>query len=250
MRLERNVYSIACSDHEYEDAFFSGRVREGLPVAPFRAAVADGASTASFSAMWARQLVLGFASGRLSVETFPQCFNVLGERWARRALRRVGPTPAWYLDAKLRQGSAATLLGLEFRASVDGAEAKWRAVAVGDSCLAHVREECLLATFPLSDPGEFSSHPALIHSRIDVEAPKELLLTEGQVLPGDSFYLMTDALAKWFMQENAKGEHPWMVLSGFPEYSEPTFSSWALEKRASGEMDDDDVTLVSIRVRA
>jgi hypothetical protein len=73
---------------------------------------------------------------------------------------------------------------------------------VGDSCLFHTRKGQLLKCFPLERSEEFNNTPTLISS---INSNNEGLQesqreASGDWEVGDTFYLMTDALACWFLQ--------------------------------------------------
>jgi hypothetical protein len=249
MRLFSLVHSAPCSDHAYEDSFWPRRARKGVELIAFRSAVADGTSTTSFSGIWAQQLVLSFASGRLEGGVLPTSLRPLQGRWLRKAQARLrGRALSWYADAKLKQGAASTLLGLDLRAAEPKqTTCRWRVMAVGDSCLAHVRQDRLLEFFPFARVEDFTNHPDLISTRADAVERFDVKIREGEAAAGDSFYLMTDALAKWFLKETDNGEKPWEVLRGFEAYPEgQAFSDWVRDRRQADAMDDDDVTVLRL----
>src|SRR5581483_6124726 len=127
-------------------------------------AVADGASESSFAALWAQLLVEGFTHPAKREDPESDWLAPLSERWAAAVDGR--PLP-WYAEAKREQGAFATLLGLVFRrpATALGGGGRWRALAVGDSCLFQVRQDQLVKSFPVNCSQEFGNRPALLCSR-------------------------------------------------------------------------------------
>ena len=120
-------------------------------------------------------------------------------------------------------------------------------MAAGDACLFQVRGgERLECAFPIERAEEFGSRPHLLSSqpRHNATVLPHAALREGSWTAGDSLYLLTDALAAWFLRAVEAGEHPWETLSEFRDI-EP-FRAWILERRAGGEMRNDDVTLVRV----
>jgi hypothetical protein len=95
---------------------------------------------------------------------------------------------------------------LEFHRVQESAPLLWRAVAIGDSCLLHVRGGKVACAFPLSSSAKFGSRPELISSSPDAAcaAPK---WRGGQVEPGDLFVLATDAVAAYLLK--ARGKPAW-----------------------------------------
>jgi hypothetical protein len=70
-------------------------------------------------------------------------------------------------------------------------------------------------------------------------------LAEGVIAEGDDFYICTDALAAWFLGRAERGERPWDILRDFGELD---FRDWLCCVRRSGEIRNDDVTLIHIDV--
>lgn len=180
---------------EYEDAF-----AVSPPRLPFRAAVADGATESIYSGGWARALVEAYVAGSAANPgagaSGAHSDSPLAEA-IRRARTSWGPEPdaRWYVAAKAAEGAHAALFGFELRH--DG----WLAEAVGDCCLFHIRDDLLLAAWPIDDPDAFSHRPPLVSSR---DSPMEILRTSGKWLPGDAFVFATDAAAEWLLRSESQ----------------------------------------------
>jgi hypothetical protein len=69
--------------------------------------------------------------------------------------------------------------------------------------------------------------------------------THGELAAGDRLWLMTDALAAWFLAEHEAGGAPWRELD---ERTADDFADWVAGRRADGRLKNDDVTLVAIEV--
>lgn len=246
----------SCADQEYEDAcaWWPRGKMEGVQGERFRFAAADGASASSYSRLWARQLVLGFVTGRLREDNLAEALLALRARWARRVRRvqRSRPLP-WYAEQALDRGAFAALVGLALE---DGAEQelerwKWRALAVGDSCLVHMRERKVEVAFPIDRAELFGTTPVLLSTDPAATgvALSECKSIEGSGVAGDRFYLMTDALAQWFLREVEGGGEPWVPLQDFDhDPAAPPFREWVGELRGSARMRNDDVTLLRVEV--
>jgi len=237
------------SEEEYEDAFApaSEGVVEG---AHLRFAVADGATEAAFSKLWARLLVAGYLKGWISTRGHDTRDGLprLGRIWRRRVSRK--PLP-WYGEHKRQQGSFAALIGLELSSSENSESGTWRSYAVGDCCLFHVRGDRLLGSFPIEDPDEFGSRPVLLSSNADRNgvALASAATAWGDWAAGDVFHLMSDALACWFLTEHRAGEPPWHLARAFgTSDAEDEFPDWISRLRAEHELRNDDVTLFRIVV--
>ena len=244
-------------EEEYEDALSHRRVRGKLTRKVPRFAVADGATESSFSGLWARLLVNSNSRAPLNVANVRQRVEALGRKWLRAATAK--PLP-WYAERKIQQGAFSTFLGLSLESndvSTTSVGGKWTSFAVGDSCLFQVRGSELVTCFPIEHADQFGYHPLLLSSipqKNDVVWKKlsELEKT-GTWLPGDTFFLMTDALAQWFLVQAEQGKQPWLFLKERVEPLElPLFSDqfekWVNDRRDAKEMRNDDVTLLIITI--
>ena len=216
-----------------------------------RFAVADGATETSFSGAWARQLVRAFAKGSLSVPIAIEELQPLQSRWWETNVHR--RSMPWYAEEKAKDGAFAAFIGLELsnENSESGAENTWRATAVGDSCLIHVRRNEILKAFPLAESVFFTNCPKLLCSRPLLNDPgSDVIMAEsGSFDRDDIFLLMTDALACWFFRECEEGNQPWNILRGLDTDQRISFEELISDLRSDGRIRNDDVTLVRIDVR-
>jgi hypothetical protein len=221
---------------EYEDAFFVGPGDRPL----IRAAVGDGASEASFSGAWAWQLTRAYCAARSNRDLL-RCLPAMRRAWRAEVDRK--PLP-WYAEEKARKGAFSSLVGLTIRPD------RWDAMAVGDSCLFQVRGESLVAAFPLERSDEFDNSPFLISSSPASDGSLETALRfrSGRWLPGDVFYLLTDALACWFLRRHEEDGSAGLCLSDIR--SQAIFNAFITEARAEQSADqrlrNDDVTLLRV----
>ena len=242
---------------EYEDACWPQREGEaGSDV--FRCAVADGATETSFSGLWARLLVQSFCAGRLRRRTLRKTLPHLQRAWRQRVAAK--PLP-WYAEEKVRSGAFSSLVGLTIgRPCVgdgpgddrrSGGEGAWGAIAIGDSCLFQVRNDRLIAAFPLTRSDRFNSRPALLASdpRGNARLAESLAYTSGCWATGDSFYLMTDALACWFLRAVEAGEQPWTALRDLTRGEQgASFAEWVAGLREAARLRNDDVTVLRVEL--
>jgi hypothetical protein len=214
---------------EYEDAWAVELERGCF-------AVADGATESSFAGEWARLLTADFAA-KAGADPVPWLERVpeLGSRWWAAVADR--PLP-WYGETKREEGAFATFLGL-----VLTEESAWRALAVGDCCLFHVRAGAVLAHFPMDKPEEFGSNPWLLGSRRVLTSEmrqRALATTQGDWASGDEFWLLTDAVACWLLT-GMRNEPDRPVVMPFAA-SAAGFAAWIAAERAAGAMRNDDCT--------
>ena len=214
-----------------------------------RFAVNDGATEAFDSRRWARYLTSAWVrTGRAdcSADLLVQATARLGERFNRRIALK--PLP-WYAAEKAASGSFAAFVGVQIAA--DGA---WTAVAVGDCCLFHERGAELLTAFPLADSESFNSRPTLVPSlpRALEQAVGSLKTRNGHLNTGDRIWLMSDALACWYLanrygESRANSANPLAsaILAGDAE-----ITALVQREREARRLRNDDVALLYLEVIA
>jgi hypothetical protein len=209
-----------------------------------RFAIADGAAESAESGLWARLLVETFVHTPPE-QPWPDWLTPPRQQWtdAVRRPSEAEPLP-WFLEGRYRDGAYATFLGLV----LDGP--RWFSLAVGDSCLFQVRGERLVAAFPLEHSSQFDNNPWLVGSRAghDEAASRHSRQMTGECLSGDRLYLMTDALARWFLLAIETGARPWLPLETLLAQPDDAFTDWVGRLRADRQLRNDDTTLVSIRL--
>ena len=232
------------SELEYEDAFWPPHPHKILDKNVVRIAVADGATDAIFSGLWARLLVKTYGRHRLDVAEFSERVARLGRAWNRIVTRR--PLP-WYAEERARAGAFAALIGVELTEGNDPASGEWSAMACGDSCFFQLRNNEVVHAFPLTRSEEFSSTPFLLSSAGGSSSGLDgISVATGSWSEGDCFYLMTDALACWFLTSCEQGSMPWQLLRNITLAKDPPFEAWISELRESRQIKNDDCTLVSV----
>jgi serine/threonine protein phosphatase PrpC len=97
------------AESEYEDAFWPRVQNMTVEESNVRIAVADGATDAVYSGLWAQLLVRAYGRRRLTGETVQIHLGKAARVWERIVRRR--PLP-WYSEEKARAGSFAALVGL------------------------------------------------------------------------------------------------------------------------------------------
>ncbi|MCE6997167.1 hypothetical protein LZG04_20515 [Saccharothrix sp. S26] len=236
------------ADAEWEDGAAAAPAQAGRGP---RFAVADGATQGFGSARWAQQLVAGFVGDQgappdLAVDALHHWASDVQERW-RDDPRLSGATDLQRLK-QATVGSFATFLGCELR-DLTGPRPRWAAVALGDAVLFHVREHRVVAQFPRIAPEEFGSNPDGVPT--GAAALAELIgrarFADGDLADGDLLYLATDAFAQWVTVADRRDPRAlWSTLAGLdhPE----AFRGLVRGRRAAGEMVNDDVTLMRVRL--
>jgi hypothetical protein len=233
---------------EWEDffAYDTGRPADGSA----RCVVLDGASTAFDAQRWADQLGRAFvdreASPRLQRGDLLDWINEMQDRWqdgvGAAALNE-------FEEISARDGSFATFLGCQFD-GLDTPEPTWRAAALGDVVLFHVRRNSIVGEpFPNLGPDGFGIDPPGISTlpRMRGRMEQQLLLSSRRPLQvGDTLYLASDALAEWLV--HASTARWWGVLSTLDDQA--VFEHLVRGQRAAGLLKNDDVTLLRVDVTA
>jgi hypothetical protein len=260
-----SVPKKGCAPEEVEDAWWVGP--DGCGDGPHEGhrlsvSVSDGASESLLAGRWAQRLAATVGAARGATRTragFVAAYREAAGRWTQEmadytADREARGAPIqWYEEPGLAKGAYATLVALEVLDRARGPVPRWRAAALGDSCLFQVREDRLHVSFPVKDSAAFSNQPPLLASRgIEDEAVRRhTKLCAGDWMPGDTFYVATDALAAWFLRGAQSGERPWAPLRGIAgggDAGDGAFAAWVEDRREGGELHDDDTTLVRIEL--
>jgi hypothetical protein len=228
---------------EYEDAW---AIRGSDSPTRCRVAVADGATESSFSAFWAALLVECFVRGRYHGLEFFSRLAAIRRLWRRKIRKR--PLP-WYAAEKAGRGAYAAFVGISLNAVNRG----WRAVAIGDCCLFHVKgtpPNLTLATaFPLSRSEEFGSSPFLVGSseKADDDPIPHVRVIEGVLQDNETLFFASDALAAWLLRRVERGEPAWEWAKGIA--TKEDFETLVAQAREDGTRNDD-MTLVRLTRRA
>jgi len=248
---------------ECEDAFFPHNLpfdKIPLFIQFQRYAIADGASTAYLSGLWATTLVYGFGlyEEEITKSNFLDLLQttIIDEKWnseledykTKREMQ--GKPLSWFDEMALQNGAASTLL--EISIPLDNQLInQFSAIAIGDSCLFQIRSNDLITKFPLTNSGDFNNSPILISSvqKRNVNLPENIAYIENQSInPDDQIFLMTDALASWFLQEHEKEGKPWNIICE-NAIDQSSFENWIDELRENKTMRNDDVTLMILNIQ-
>lgn len=248
---------------EYEDAF---GVSKTSPDSTLRSvvAIADGASESLLSRQWAKLLVKRFVRHWQEPSELDEWLSDTLRAWQhekrsylRQRVREHKPIQ-WYEEPGLEAGAFAALLGLVImrsdpsNESSNGCGFAWRAVAVGDCCLFQMRGEVCFLSFPVTESRAFTNRPFLLSSNPARNAgiAERFQFAEGGAQLHDRFFLMSDALAAWFLYEIEQGAAPWRELSNLFRAKNPAqaVGEWVEARRTAHELRNDDVTLIELEI--
>lgn len=199
VQIESECFSLPKAGNrkdEYEDAYGSS-IFVNKDTAYYRYAIADGASESSFADIWADMLASGYCNGKFNDKQIHKSIAKLSKAWKGKLNTKDLP---WYAQEKLNNGAFSTLAGITFRLT-DASSVAFDAVAIGDSCIFQIRGDKIIAFFPLGSVADFHNRPVLISSNAanNIHLKGFVKKWSGAAQAGDSFLLMTDALACWIL---------------------------------------------------
>lgn len=216
---------------------------------PLRLAVADGASTSSHAREWSRLLTLAIAQGTLTHASVREQLPLVQAKW--RSACAAAPSKV----ARLFRGrsdtlppSLSTLAVLELSAASDRpSAASWKFWGIGDSGVLWFRADHRRATFPYTSPDQFTRSPMLLSSVSTSNgiSPDDFAVAEGVAMEGDVVLLATDEVYRHLLRLDPAAAGRWLDAV----WHRPSMLVRSIRSmRQTGEMDDDDVTVVVGRI--
>jgi hypothetical protein len=206
-------------------------LRTSIVDSEMRIALCDGATMSSFAKQWAELLADAYVLDPFcgSVDLKNRSVMLIDE-WQRLVFSR---PLSWHAQEKARSGAFATFLGLTVRNN------EWSALAIGDTCLFHVRADGSLRAFPLGCSADFTNDPILLSSShsANEEVFDQLVSCSGTLGPADLLLMATDGLASWLMTQHEAGRSPWSIFAS----DAGAVGRLCDERRMSREMKNDDV---------
>jgi hypothetical protein len=237
---------------ENEDFFFLHEAeirRNQLSVA-----IADGASEGFMSKLWSKILTISYVNfdrTDLDIRQFTDfCIDIYDYQmvvYIQRRKERNNPL-RWFEENLMNIGSFSTLLGVTFvNSSPTGGH--WKSYSVGDSCLFQLRDE-LIEVFPMMDSSAFGNSPDLISSNpaYNLELESRVKVKTGQFLFGDTFYLMTDAIAHWFVTQIEEEKMPWNTIDELLEADNDGLIEYIDHLQGENKLKNDDVTIARVNL--
>lgn len=214
-----------------------------------RFAIADGATEAFDAQSWAQRLAHDWVQvepAALTLEKFRTWVAEQGESlhdsWRRLRL-------SWYAEEKAQTGSFAAFVGVQLDLEVNAPG--WRAIALGDACLVHCRNQAILKTLPVSHYESFNMTPLLVpsHASMHDAALQRVVVDCGTLEHGDMLLLLSDAAAAWYLllgeQDHQTRSCFDALLSGKRDHELTRLFEC---ERLAGRLKDDDIAALSIEV--
>lgn len=221
-----------------------------------RLVLADGATESYLAGQWAQTLVATVGADKHA--QVADAIDKARDRWTSivsdYVAERAGSSRPlqWYEEPALERGAGATLLVVDMHCPVPGAgHSKWKAWAIGDSCVFLARKGRLARRFPVMASGDFGMRPTLVSSlKNDTRTLLEhMRRAHGTCLPDDTLLLMTDALAQWVLDRPHERRARVGACLRWREEAQPEeFPAWIAELRAAGDVRNDDTTLMLVSI--
>lgn len=205
-------------------------------------AVADGATEAILSAVWARALVNSYvrrpAGKKYAMR--PDWWDVAREEFKNNL--DITQLP-WYAIEKLANGSFATFGGM----TIYWPERQYSVAGYGDVVIAIAdQDDVIVYPQSLQNASNFSNRPSLVGT---VTRPEEKgNLQNRRNLPRSecSIYLMTDAIGAWFVGELSKGKSE--AIKQVNAFEASSFATFVDNASLNRLMRTDDVALIRLRL--
>jgi hypothetical protein len=215
-------------------------------------AISDGATQSYLSGKWAETLVNIFKTIRFSPNNFKEKILAKSSKdWVKfvqdyQTIRELENRPLkWYELEGIDEGAYATLVVLTIHPPDIEGIGEWESIARGDSCLFYIHKNEFGCVFPLEKSTEFNNTPPLLSSLSNMNSKVEFVEKRGFYYNGDVLYLMTDALAAWFLREKENNNKPWEIVDN-NSIEQVSFTEWIKKLRIDYAIENDDVTLLRI----
>ncbi len=221
----------------------------GINPATRRFAVADGATEAFDSQTWARLLAHDWVKLEPTEQTREEFRAWVAKQGQSLHDLWDGLRLSWYAEEKARTGSFATFVGVQLE--LGEPSPNWKAIALGDSCLLHCRNEAILEALPVSHPESFNATPLLVPSQLTMQdgALEKLVVASGALSDGDVLLLLSDAVAAWYLMLVEKDDEERSSFDRLLKTGQADELQQLLEKdRLNGRLKDDDVAVIRIEV--
>ena len=165
-----------------------------------RYAIADGATRSFFPREWATLLVEHFRDNlnfSLAGTDWLTWIAPIQQEWYEQVDKKVKGRNLFYLTNSFnaQESAVSTFIGIEFNKD----NSTWEAVIVGDSCLFH-KSNSEFNSYLIENSADFTNQPEVFASFPKDNQVEPTFILASEAKPGDTFFLATDALAKWILE--------------------------------------------------
>ena len=244
MRLTWKSFSI-CKDgnneEENEDAVYPV-LPNGNPLIQdtFKCAMADGATSTSFSKLWANLVASESIQSNNLQKDISSVLSTSQKKWRAELSKK---NLSWPAEIKVKQGAFCTLLWFRINSYHE-----WMACGVGDTCIFQIRKGWNVISYPLTWSSQFSNSAELISSnQLGCRAISSSPPMMDGWEKGDTFIIATDALSEWFLRSIEKNEDAFQIIKNNTS-STILFKHWITAMRKKYLIKNDDTTLIWLNV--
>lgn len=229
-----------------DDAFGPLSGRYSLTSSGLRVAIVDGATEGLLSRLWSHHIAENLSQGwgaRVAWDKVVSTWSARKQTYVEQR-ERDGRPLQWYEEPGLQKPALATWLRGGVFARRDGS-CRVTLRSVGDCCVFRPRNS---SHFPPWRTEDFNCTPILASSDQAFGGLEIQRACWDDLRPGEGLYFATDALAQWIVQQLEQDRPPWRQLGLLDPARSGEFVRWVEERKEAGEMKDDDVTLLRIRI--
>ena len=241
---------------ENEDVFFTYKVGPLTPLdSPFICAMSDGATTATFSRLWASMVVKTFGKVVPDPDKFLGNLEKCQSDWTKHFQKVDLP---WHTQEKMKTGSFATLLWVAIfpHEPFQKTGGRFTSICLGDTCIFQLRNKKVIFCQPIEKSADFNNRPVLLPSlasfnhSLKMDSRVKTFSVDWQ--KGDHLLLTTDALAAFLirkMEESPEFVSGFSDLVGTTWFDSKVFSIWVDHHRDERALRNDDTSLVSMTIQ-
>ena len=217
-----------------------------VSLAPLTIALSDGSSRSFKPKKWSSALVSSLSGSQ----------SLLKVSDIKKISQKVGKLEndnlPWNLEEIRLRGSQATFM----RLNLDAQEAnlKINCLSIGDSLLVlqstsdSKSSNSTTRSWPFETLQDFPNAPSVVSSIEPFLVRNSQRKQSFKVNRYDFIYLMTDALARYWVEQNIVGKNIYQIFPFLCNQNDAqsSFEVWAKESRTLGLVEDDDLTIIEI----
>lgn len=218
-------------------------------------AISDGVSKSFFPKIWADVLVSNWVNRNWNTDK--EFIDQSQKDWLQQVTETANkPDAKWFTKNAFhrKEPGLATFVGLRFYEKEKKKKTKkkdwlWRAEALGDSFLFFVPKKInhfskeFVVLSSKQDPIVFDNFPDYLSSIGNKHKGYPGQKIENKILEEGTFYLMTDALAEWFLNEKENAIKKISVWE-----NQKDFERFVDEERLNGSLENDDSAILKIKI--
>lgn len=230
--------------HKASESFDDCADRYSYNIHNHKFAISDGVSKSFFPRVWSEILVDQYVNSESDITSLEEILPVCQDEWLKKIEAKVKSTDVkWYTKSQYNNKvpALATFVGLSFNVE----KQTWNAEVLGDSFLFFLPKGADLSRMvELSSkeaPITFDNFPDYYTSIGDNH--KGAVKKEERKIETGTFYLMTDALAEWFIKNK---ENAIRTISEVENQEE--FKELINYERANKFLTDDDSAILILEV--